>query len=70
MYLLLPWKAVYRREMRFRFIKIGNAKGRTVHSYSELAMYMELHKEEVQEGEVSLTVLRDGEKLSFSVPCL
>lgn len=51
-----------------RFIKIGNAKGRTVHSYSELAMYMELHKEEVQEGEVSLTVLRDGEKLSFQFP--
>ena len=51
-----------------RFVKIGNAGGRTVHSYSELAMYLELHKEEMQEGEISLTVFRDGEKLSFQFP--
>ena len=53
---------------QIHFVKIGNAKGRIVHTYSELAMYLELHKEEVVGGEVSLTVLRNWEKLNFQFP--
>ena len=53
---------------QIHFVKIGNAKGRIVHTYSELAMYLELHKEEIVGGEVSLTVLRNWEKLNFQFP--
>ena len=53
---------------QIHFVKIGNAKGRIVHTYSELAMYLELHKEEIEGGEVSLTVLRNWEKLNFQFP--
>ena len=53
---------------QIHFVKIGNAKGRIVHTYSELAMYLGLHKEEIEGGEVSLTVLRNWEKLNFQFP--
>ena len=47
-------------------IELSNGSRRSIASLQELSIFLELHQEDFQKGEIKVTVLREGKKESFS----
>ena len=47
-------------------IELANGSRRSIASLQELSIFLELHQEDFQKGDIKLTVLREGKKESFS----
>lgn len=47
-------------------IELANGSRRSIASLQELSIFLELHQEDFQKGEIKVTVLREGKKESFS----
>ena len=46
-------------------IELANGSRRSIASLQELSIFLELHQEDFQKGEIKVTVLREGKKESF-----
>ena len=47
-------------------IELSNGSRRSIASLQELSIFLELHQEDFQKGDIKVTVLREGKKESFS----
>ena len=47
-------------------IELANGSRRSIASLQELSIFLELHQEDFQKGDIKVTVLREGKKESFS----
>ena len=47
-------------------IELANGSRRSIASLQELSIFLELHQEDFQKGDIEVTVLREGKKESFS----
>ena len=47
-------------------IELANGRRRSIASLQELSIFLELHQEDFQKGDIKVTVLREGKKESFS----
>ena len=47
-------------------IELANGSSRSIASLQELSIFLELHQEDFQKGDIKVTVLREGKKESFS----
>ena len=47
-------------------IELSNGSRRSIASLQELSIFLELHQEDFQKGDIKVTILREGKKESFS----